>query len=124
VNHGRSNDRIDGWWSKPPQDSGERALVGQRKDPVEEKRRASLANLLVSLDTADAFIDALSAVATHGLCVPDDVAGRERCERVQGSKGRSTRKISRRSLRRLRRCPLTFLCLGALTIFACSVSNL
>ncbi len=43
-----------------PQDSGERALVGNRKDPVEEKRRGRLASLRVSLDTADAFIDALS----------------------------------------------------------------
>ena len=40
-----------------PQDSRERALVGERRDPVEEKRRARLASLLVSLDTADAFID-------------------------------------------------------------------
>lgn len=60
VNHGRSLDRIDGWWSKPPQDLGERALVGRQKDPVEEKRRARFVPLPVSLDNADAFIDALT----------------------------------------------------------------
>ena len=59
MNHGRSNDRIDGWWSKPPQDSGQRALVGQRKDPVKETDEPQLAAQRVSLDTADAFIDVL-----------------------------------------------------------------
>ena len=59
MNHGRSNDRIDGWWSKPPQDSGQRALVGQRKDPVEETDEPQLAAQRVSLDNADAFIDVL-----------------------------------------------------------------
>lgn len=60
MNHGRSLDRIDGWWSKPPQDLGQRALVGRQKDPVEEKRRARFVPLPVSLDNADAFIDALT----------------------------------------------------------------
>ncbi len=63
MNHGRGPDRIDGWWSKPPQDSGERALVGERKDPGEGIRRVRLAQPLVSLDTTDAFIDALSDIA-------------------------------------------------------------
>src|ERR1039457_4250319 len=61
MNHGRSNDRIDGWWSKPPQDSGQRALVGQRKDPVKETDEPQLAAQRVSLDNADAFIDVLCA---------------------------------------------------------------
>jgi hypothetical protein len=59
MNPGRSNDRIDGWWSKPPQDSGQRALVGQRKDPVKETDEPQLAAQRVSLDNADAFIDVL-----------------------------------------------------------------
>jgi len=33
-------------------------LVGKEKDPVEGKRRAHPAGGVVSLDTADAFIDA------------------------------------------------------------------
>ncbi len=37
-------------------------MVGERKNPGEEKRRTHFVNAVVSLDTADAFIDALSAV--------------------------------------------------------------
>ena len=35
-------------------------MVGRQKDPVEGKRRARLVPLPVSLDNADAFIDALT----------------------------------------------------------------
>jgi hypothetical protein len=40
-----------------------RALVGQRKDPVEEATRQNLVTARVSLDNAHAFIDAFSVTS-------------------------------------------------------------
>src|SRR5690348_10032853 len=45
------------------------ALVGRRKDPGEENRRAPLASLFFSLDNPDALIDALCVLCGKNLNV-------------------------------------------------------